>query len=78
MWLQQSLSDLGYLVSIVTRLHAGQCGVKIWVHARDFTLLQNVLIGSGAHLASYSLGTGAQIDHSPPTSTEVKTERSCT
>jgi hypothetical protein len=44
------------LVGIVTRLRAGRSGVRIPVEARDFSLLQNVQTGSGAHPASYSVG----------------------
>jgi hypothetical protein len=36
----------------------GQCRVRIAVGARDFSLLQNVQTGSGAHPVSYSLHTG--------------------
>jgi len=41
---------------IVTTLWAGWSGVRIMVGARDFTLLQNVKTGPGAHLVSYSVG----------------------
>jgi hypothetical protein len=40
----------------LTRLRAGRWGVRIPVGARDFSL-QNVHTGTGAHLASYSVGT---------------------
>ena len=43
--------------SIATRLRAGRSGVRIPAEARDFSPLQNVGSGSGAHTASYSLGT---------------------
>ena len=48
-------------VSTVTRLQTRRpksSGVRIPEKARDFSLLQNVQTGSGAHPASYSLGTG--------------------
>jgi hypothetical protein len=50
--------------------------------ARDFSLLHRVQTGSRAHLASYTMGTGVlspgikrqvrDINHSPPSSAEVK------
>ena len=43
---------------LVTRLRAGRSGVWIPVEARDFSLLQNVPIGSGACPASYSMAIG--------------------
>jgi hypothetical protein len=44
---------------------------------RDFTLLYSVQTGSGAHQASYPMGTGVkrskrEADHSSPSSAEVK------
>jgi len=42
----------------VTRLWTGQSRVRIVVAARDFSLLQNVQTGCGAHKVSYSLHTG--------------------
>jgi hypothetical protein len=43
---------------IATRLQAAWCGVESPVEATDFSLLQNVQTNFGAHLASYSMGTG--------------------
>ena len=43
--------------SIPTRLRPGRFGVPIYIGAREFSLLQNVQPGSGAHPASYSVGT---------------------
>ena len=50
--------------------------------AGDFSFLQNVQIGSGAHSAANSMATGGcflgvnppgrKVDHSPPSSAEVK------
>jgi hypothetical protein len=53
---------------------------SVW---QDFSLLHSVQTGSGAHQASYPMGTrgrfprglnrqGREADHSPPTSAEVK------
>jgi len=47
--------------------------------ARELSILQNVLTGSAAHPASYSIGYWAlplkhEDDHSPPSSTIVKNE----
>jgi hypothetical protein len=43
---------------IITMLRAGGSGVRITLGARNVSLLQNVQAGSGAHPASYSMGTG--------------------
>jgi hypothetical protein len=45
--------------------------------ARNFSLLHSIQIGSGAHRATYPMGTGVtrlwrEADHSPPSSAEVK------
>jgi hypothetical protein len=50
--------------------------------ARDFSLLHNIQTGSGAHPASYTIGTGGsfpggmrpgrETDHSPSSSAEVR------
>jgi hypothetical protein len=53
---------------------------RLGCHSRqgqDFSLLYIVQTGSGAHPASYIMGTvgcfpGGKSDHSPPTSAEVK------
>ena len=45
-------------VGIETRLRAGRSRFQIVVGATDFSLLQNIQTGAGAHTASYSLGTG--------------------
>jgi len=47
------------MVDVVTRLWAAQSRVPIFTRAPDLSLTQNVLTGSGAHSASYSMGTGA-------------------
>jgi hypothetical protein len=38
-------------------LRAGRSGIRSPEGARDFSLLQNVQTGNGAHPASYSVGT---------------------
>jgi hypothetical protein len=45
------------VVSTVTRLRAGQFRVRMPAGERHLYLLRNVQTGSGAHHASYSLGT---------------------
>jgi len=45
------------MVGIVTRLWAGWSMVQILAWSRDFSLLQNVQTGFGAHWASYSVGS---------------------
>jgi hypothetical protein len=72
----------------VTLLWAGWSRVRILVGVRDFSLLQNLQIGSGAQPDSCSLGTGVlsqdvkrlwhEVNHSPPSSAEVKNEWSYT
>jgi hypothetical protein len=70
-------------VSIVTRLWVAQSRVQFPTAAvTDFSHLQSTEISSGAHLASYSMGTkdsklgvkcpGCESDHSPPPSAQVK------
>ena len=46
------------IVDTVMRLQAGRSGVQIRVRPRDFSHLQNVQTGSGAHTAPYSVRTG--------------------
>jgi hypothetical protein len=46
------------LVGIVARLRARLFIVRFPAEARVLSLLQNVQIGSGVHLASLSMGTG--------------------
>jgi len=46
------------IVSIQTSLWAGWCWVQILVGIRDFSHFQNMQTGTGAHPASYSVGTG--------------------
>jgi hypothetical protein len=63
-------------------------GWTIPAGATNFSLLQNVHTGSGAHVASYPMGTGgslvrdevagAELQHSPSSSAKVKKEWSCT
>jgi hypothetical protein len=48
----------GNLVSIVTRLWAGQPGFDSQKGGRDFSSLSLHPTGSGAHTASYPVGTG--------------------
>jgi hypothetical protein len=48
----------GGVVGVATRLRAGRSGFRISVKETDFSLLQNVQTGSGAHSPSYSMGTG--------------------
>jgi hypothetical protein len=68
----------------VNRIQAGGSGVRIPVGTRDFALLQKVQTDSGAHLASYTMGTGVlsrgvkrpdhDVYHSPPSSDEIRNE----
>ena len=48
-----------YTVHIATVLQAGRNGVRIPAGTRQFSLLQNVQTGSGAHQAYYLMGTEA-------------------
>jgi len=69
------------VVSIVTGQWAGQLGVQIQVGARDFSLLQSIQSGPGAHLSllfseyqglfSEIRLLGDEVNHSPPSSAEV-------
>jgi hypothetical protein len=45
------------LVNIMTGLVDGDPGLDSWYGVRDFSLLQNVQMGSEAHTSSYSIGT---------------------
>jgi hypothetical protein len=73
-----------YAVATVTRLRAERPGVRIPAKARRFSLIQNVQTDCGAHLPSYSLGTGLlfwglkrlrrEFDFSRPFSAEVKND----
>jgi hypothetical protein len=57
-------------------------GIRFPARARDFFLLHSFQTGSGAHPASYPMGTGSpflglkrpgrEADRSPPSSAEVK------
>jgi hypothetical protein len=67
----------------VTRQWTAQPGVQIPVGARDFPVLQRIQTNPVAHPASYSVGIGSFfgvlwpvhiVDHSPPSSAEVKDE----
>jgi hypothetical protein len=60
-------------------------GVRSPAGAKDFSSILCVQIGSGAHRASYTMGTGGPFpgvkarpgrdaDHSPPSSAEVDNE----
>jgi len=46
-------------VGIVARLRTGWAGVRFLVGSVDFSLLQKIGTCSGAHTASYAMGTGA-------------------
>jgi hypothetical protein len=48
-------------VDILTVPRAGRSGVRFMDGARDLPLLQNVQTDSGAHLTSYSYGTGGSL-----------------
>jgi hypothetical protein len=61
--------------------------VGLFPRSTDFSLLQNVQTGSTAHPATCSMDTGnfqgamrkaIEVNHSPPSSAEVKNERSYT
>ena len=45
---------------IESRLQPGWSGGRVPVGSRGFILFQNVQTGSGAHPASYSMGTGVK------------------
>jgi hypothetical protein len=71
------------VVSLETKLRTGWLSVGIPAEKRGFSLLQNFQTSSGAHPASYSMGTGvvsgdSEVDLSPPSSSEVKNEWSYT
>jgi hypothetical protein len=53
-------------------------GVRFPAEAGKFFLRYHVQTGSGAHPASYEMGTGGEADHSPPFSAEVKDAWRCT
>ena len=75
-------------MGIVTRLLAGWSGFRIPIAARDFSPLQNVQTGSGAHPAPFLMTTGVlprekkrsghKINLSPPSSAEVTNQWSYT
>jgi hypothetical protein len=77
----------GRSVGILTKLRAGRPGFDSRQEP-DFSPCHRVLTGSGAHPASYPLGTGGlslvvehprhEADHSPPSSAEVKNSWSYT
>ena len=46
------------LVGMATRLRVVRPGFRIPVEAKDFSVIQNVQTGSGAHPAFYTMGTG--------------------
>jgi hypothetical protein len=72
----------------VTTLRAGRPRFRIPEGARGFCVPQNIRTVSGAHPASYSVGTGffflgvnrpwREVDHSPPSTAELKNEWSHT
>ena len=49
--------SLDGVAGMATRLRAEWSRVRILVEAKDFTLLQNIQLGSGVHPALYSMGT---------------------
>jgi hypothetical protein len=57
-----------------------ELGFQIPVGARDFSSLQNVQTGCGAHPSSYSVGAGPrpEVSHTPASSAGVKNEWSYT
>lgn len=76
------------ILSLVTGLWVGKSGVQFLGGSNNCSLLKNVQTCSGAHPASRSLGAGVlfievnqpwhEANHSPPSSSEVKNERSNT
>jgi hypothetical protein len=70
------------VVGIATSIRAGRYGARIPVMTLNFSLLQTVQIGSRAHKAPYSIGTGVpsrgverpenEVGHSPLSSAEFK------
>jgi len=54
------------VVASPNRLVVEWSGVQIPAVVTDFSVLQTDQTGSGAHQASYSMGTGCDVDHSPP------------
>jgi hypothetical protein len=46
------------VVRVLTSLRASQRDLRIPAGERDFTFLHNFQAGSGAHPASFSMGTG--------------------
>jgi hypothetical protein len=75
-------------VSIATRLWTGRSGLRYPTGTGNFSLRHRLQTDSGAHSASYPVGTtcsfpgvkwpGLEADHSPPSNAEVKNERSYT
>jgi hypothetical protein len=55
---QKSVWNRDNITSITTILQAGLSLVRFLVEAKNLTLLQNFLTDSGAHPASFSMGTG--------------------
>jgi hypothetical protein len=47
-------------------------GVQFPAGRKDFSLLRSVQTDSGAHPTSYTMDTGGDLPHSPPSSVEVK------
>jgi hypothetical protein len=74
----------GSSVSVATGHGLDDWGLKVrfLVGAVNFSLFHHVKTGSGAHIASYPVGTGGsfsgvkwlecEADHSPPSSAKVK------
>ena len=45
------------VTGVVIRLRDGRIGVRLLAGTRDFSAVTNIHSGSGAHPASYSVGT---------------------
>jgi hypothetical protein len=54
------------LVGIATWQQTGQSGVQILAGVKDFSLFQNIQIGSESNPASYPVGAGAHCWHKVP------------
>jgi hypothetical protein len=73
--------DRSVAIATVYGMDEGRVGVRVPV-GLEFSLLHVAQTGSGAHPASYPMGTGGsfpsvkrpgrEADHSPPASAEVK------
>lgn len=52
-----SYREVEVTLSVVAKLRTGRSGLPFPVGSRDFSRLQNVQTGSGAHAVSFSVGT---------------------